>query len=188
MALGPVMLDIEGRELTPADRELLREPSVGGVVLFTRNYESPAQLAELVTAIRKLRSPPLLIAVDHEGGRVQRFREGFTEIPPMRQIGRQYDADSSAAASLAKSAGWLIASELRAIDIDLSFTPCVDLDRGVSEIIGDRAFHGQPDVVAELASAYCNGLRSAGMAAVAKHFPGHGGVIADVFVFDYALD
>ena len=173
------MLDIEGRQLTPADRALLREPAVGGVILFSRNYESPSQLGDLVAAIRALRSPPLLIAVDHEGGRVQRFREGFSAIPPMRRLGRQYDGDPDEALSLAKTAGWLIASELRAMDIDLSFTPCVDLDWGISEIIGNRAFHRKPEVVADLASAYCNGLRSAGMAAIAKHFPGHGAVVAD---------
>lgn len=173
------MLDIEGRQLTPADRALLREPAVGGVILFSRNYESPSQLGDLVAAIRALRSPPLLIAVDHEGGRVQRFREGFSAIPPMRRLGRQYDVDPDEALSLAKTAGWLIASELRAMDIDLSFTPCVDLDWGISEIIGNRAFHRKPGVVADLASAYCNGLRSAGMAAIAKHFPGHGAVVAD---------
>jgi len=173
------MLDIEGRQLTPADRALLRESAVGGVILFSRNYESPSQLGDLVATIRALRSPPLLIAVDHEGGRVQRFREGFTAIPPMRRLGRQYDGDPDEALSLAKTAGWLIASELRAMDIDLSFTPCVDLDWGISEIIGNRAFHRKPEVVADLASAYCNGLRSAGMAAIAKHFPGHGAVVAD---------
>ena len=173
------MLDIEGRQLTPADRALLQEPAVGGVILFSRNYESPSQLADLIVGIRALRSPPLLIAVDHEGGRVQRFRDGFSAIPPMRRLGRQYDSDSEEAVALAKTAGWLIASELRAMNIDLSFTPCVDLDWGVSEIIGNRAFHRNPDVVAELASAFCNGLRSAGMAAVAKHFPGHGAVVAD---------
>lgn len=173
------MLDIEGRQLTPADRALLREPAVGGLILFSRNYESPSQLGDLVAAIRALRSPPLLIAVDHEGGRVQRFREGFSAIPPMRRLGRQYDGDPDEALSLAKTAGWLIASELRAMDIDLSFTPCVDLDWGISEIIGNRAFHRKPGVVADLASAYCNGLRSAGMAAIAKHFPGHGAVVAD---------
>ena len=108
MALGPVMLDIEGRELTPADRALLREPAVGGVILFSRNYASPSQIADLVAAIRSLRSPPLLIAVDHEGGRVQRFRDGFSAVPPMRSIGRQYDSDPDAAVSLAKTAGWLI--------------------------------------------------------------------------------
>jgi beta-N-acetylhexosaminidase len=158
---------------------LLQEPAVGGVILFSRNYESPSQLADLIAGIRALRSPPLLIAVDHEGGRVQRFRDGFSAIPPMRRLGRQYDSDSEEAVALAKTAGWLIASELRAMNIDLSFTPCVDLDWGVSEIIGNRAFHRNPDVVAELASAFCNGLRSAGMAAVAKHFPGHGAVVAD---------
>ena len=179
MALGPVMLDIEGRQLTPADRALLAEPAVGGVILFSRNYESPSQLAELVAAIRALRSPPLLIAVDHEGGRVQRFRDGFSAIPPMRQLGRQYDGDTASAVSLAKTAGWLIATELRAMQIDLSFTPCVDLDWGVSDIIGNRAFHRNPDAVADLASGYCSGLREAGMAAVAKHFPGHGAVVAD---------
>lgn len=173
------MLDIEGLTLTPADRALLREPAVGGVILFTRNYESPAQLADLVAAIRAVRSPPLLIAADHEGGRVQRFREGFTAIPPMRQIGRQYDSDPGAAVSLARTAGWVVASELRAMDIDLAFAPCVDLDWGISEIIGNRAFHRNASVVADLAAAYCRGMRDGGMAAVAKHFPGHGAVVAD---------
>ena len=173
------MLDIEGHALTPADRELLREPAVGGVVLFTRNYTSPMQLADLVGDIRAIRSPPLLVAVDHEGGRVQRFREGFTEIPPMRRIGRQYDSDADSAIALARTTGWLVASELRAMGIDLAFAPCVDLDWGVSEIIGNRAFHRDPGVVADLASAYCRGMRDGGMAAVAKHFPGHGAVVAD---------
>jgi len=173
------MLDVEGLTLTPADRDLLREPAVGGVILFTRNYAGPAQLADLVGAIRAVRSPPLLVAVDHEGGRVQRFKEGFTAIPPMRRIGRQYDSDPEAALSLAKTAGWVAASELRALDIDLAFAPCVDIDWGVSEIIGDRAFDSRPEVIGELATQFCRGLRSAGMAAVAKHFPGHGGVVAD---------
>ena len=179
MSLGPVMLDIEGLSLSPADRDLLREPAVGGVILFTRNYESVDQVADLVADIRALRSPPLLVAVDHEGGRVQRFREGFTVMPPMRHIGREYDRDPESGLQAAREAGWLIASELRAVGIDLSFGPCVDLDWGVSEIIGNRAFHRRPDVVAELASAFSRGLRSAGMAAVAKHFPGHGAVLAD---------
>ena len=173
------MLDIEGTTLTPQDRDLLREPAVGGVVLFTRNYESPGQLADLIGGIRSLRSPPLLIATDHEGGRVQRFRDGFSAIPAMRLLGRQYDSDRDSALSLAKTCGWLVASELRAMDIDLAFTPCVDLDWGVSEVIGDRSFHRKHDVVADLAAAYCRGLREGGMAAVAKHFPGHGAVVAD---------
>lgn len=173
------MLDVEGLALTPADRELLREPAVGGVILFTRNYESPAQIADLVAEIRALRSPPLLIAVDHEGGRVQRFRDGFSAIPPMRLIGREYNRDNSAGLELAREAGWLIGAELRAANIDLCFAPCVDLDWGVSEIIGDRAFHAKPDVVSDLAAEFCRGLRRAGMVAVAKHFPGHGAVVAD---------
>ena len=179
MSLGPVMLDIDGLALSPADRDLLREPAVGGVILFTRNYESVEQVADLVAEIRALRSPPLLIAVDHEGGRVQRFREGFTAIPPMRRIGREYDRDAESGLEAASAAGWMIGSELRAVGIDLCFAPCVDLDWGVSEIIGNRAFHSKPEIVTELASAFCRGLRRAGMAAVGKHFPGHGAVLLD---------
>jgi beta-N-acetylhexosaminidase len=173
------MLDIEGQSLSPADRDLLREPGVGGVILFTRNYESAEQIGDLVAEIRALRSPPLLVAVDHEGGRVQRFREGFTLVPPMRHIGREYDRDADSGLTAAREAGWLIASELRVVGIDLCFAPCVDLDWGVSEIIGNRSFHRNPDVVSDLANAFARGLRSAGMAAVAKHFPGHGAVLAD---------
>ena len=179
MSLGPVMLDIEGLALSPADRDILREPAVGGVILFTRNFESVEQVTDLVAEIRALRSPPLLIAVDHEGGRVQRFREEFTRIPPMRQIGREYDRDRDSGLAIARQAGWLVASELRATGIDLCFAPCVDLDWGISEIIGNRSFHRKPDAVSELAEAFARGLKSAGMAAVAKHFPGHGAVVAD---------
>jgi beta-N-acetylhexosaminidase len=173
------MLDIEGLSLSPADRDLLREPAVGGVILFARNFESAEQVTDLVADIRALRRPPLLVAVDHEGGRVQRFREGFTHIPPMRSIGREYDRDQKRGLQAAREAGWIIASELRSVGVDLCFAPCVDLDWSVSEVIGDRAFHRRPDVVAELANAFSRGLRSAGMAAVAKHFPGHGAVVAD---------
>lgn len=179
MALGPVMLDIGGLQLSPADRGLLREPAVGGVILFSRNYASPTQLTELVAEIRSVRSPPLLIAVDHEGGRVQRFRNGFTAIPAMRKLGRYYDVEPDAALALTRNVGWLIGAELRSAGVDLAFAPCVDLDWGVSEVIGDRAFHRQPDAVATLAGALSRGLRDAGMAAVAKHFPGHGAVVAD---------
>jgi beta-N-acetylhexosaminidase len=173
------MLDIDGLALSPADRELLREPAVGGVILFARNFESFAQVTDLVADIRALRSPPLLVAVDHEGGRVQRFREDFTIMPPMRDIGREYDRDRDSGLQVARQAGWLIASELRAAGIDLCFAPCVDLDWGISEIIGNRSFHRKPDAVSELAEAFARGLRSAGMASVAKHFPGHGAVVAD---------
>ena len=173
------MLDIEGLSLSPADRDLLREPAVGGVILFARNFEAADQVADLVAEIRALRRPPLLVAVDHEGGRVQRFREGFTVMPPMRRIGREYDRNAEAGRSAARDAGWLIASELRAVGIDLCFAPCVDLDWGISDVIGDRAFHRKAEAVADLANAFSRGLRSAGMAAVAKHFPGHGAVLLD---------
>jgi beta-N-acetylhexosaminidase len=173
------MLDIDGVALSPADRDLLREPAVGGVILFARNYESPEQIADLVADIRAVRSPPLIVAVDHEGGRVQRFREGFSLIPPMRHLGHVYDRDAKEALQLSHKAGWLVASELRAAGIDLCFAPCVDLDWGVSEIIGNRAFHAKPEVAGELAAEFSRGLRSAGMVAVAKHFPGHGAVVAD---------
>lgn len=173
------MLDIEGLALSPADRDLLREPAVGGVILFARNFESVEQVTDLVADIRALRSPALIIAVDHEGGRVQRFRDGFTEIPPMRNIGREFDQDRDSGLQIARQAGWIIAAELRAAGIDLCFAPCVDLDWGVSDIIGDRSFHRDPDAVSDLAGAFARGLRSKGMATVAKHFPGHGAVVAD---------
>jgi beta-N-acetylhexosaminidase len=176
------MVDIAGTELTPADIEVLSHPLVGSVILFSRNYRDVAQVSSLTAAIRAVRSPALLVAVDHEGGRVQRFREGFTRLPPLRTLGRRYDEDRREGLSLAQSAGWLMASELRAVGVDFSFAPCVDLDYGVSEIIGDRAFHRDPDAVAALAVAYISGMREAGMAAVAKHFPGHGAVIADSHV------
>ncbi len=179
MSLGPIMLDIEGTALNPADRDLLRDPTVGGVILFSRNYESVTQVTQLIAEIRALRSPSLLIAVDYEGGRVQRFREGFTIIPAMQKLGHEYDVDPEKARQLARTIGWLVASELRAVGADLSFAPCVDLDWGVSEVIGDRSFHRKPDVVAVLATAYSRGLQEGGMAAVAKHFPGHGAVVAD---------
>jgi len=179
MSLGPVMLDIDGFELTPADRDLLSEPAVGGVILFSRNYASPAQVADLVADIRAQRSPPLIVAVDHEGGRVQRFRDGFTAVPPMRYIGRAYDREAARGLELARSAGWVIGAELRSVGIDLAFAPCIDLDWGVSEIIGNRAFHRKPEVVAALAGEFCRGMRQAGMAAVGKHFPGHGAVVPD---------
>ncbi|MDB6098225.1 MAG: beta-N-acetylhexosaminidase [Gammaproteobacteria bacterium] len=182
MSLGPLMVDIQGTELTPEDMGVLSHPLVGSVILFSRNYRDVAQVSALTAAIRALRTPALLIAVDHEGGRVQRFREGFTRLPAARLLGRRYDEDRREGLALAQSVGWLMASELRAVGVDFSFAPCVDIDHGVSEIIGDRAFHRDPDTVSSLAVAYMAGMREAGMAAVAKHFPGHGAVIADSHV------
>jgi beta-N-acetylhexosaminidase len=182
MTLGPLMIDVQGTTLTEEDRELLAHPLVGAVILFTRNFESIEQLERLVADIRAIRSPPLLVTVDHEGGRVQRFREGFTVLPSMRTIGRQYDVDPVAARQLARQCGWLMAAELRAVGIDMSFAPCVDLDYGVSSVIGDRAFHRNPRVVAELAIAFARGMKEAGMVATAKHFPGHGAVAPDSHV------
>ena len=151
MSLGPLMVDIAGTELTPDDMQVLSHPLVGSVILFSRNYRDVAQVSSLTAAIRGLRTPSLLVAVDHEGGRVQRFREGFTRLPPARALGRRYDEDRREGLALARSAGWLMAIELRAVGVDFSFAPCVDLDYGVSEIIGDRAFHRDPDAVAALA-------------------------------------
>jgi beta-N-acetylhexosaminidase len=182
MTLGPLMIDVQGTTLSEEDRDLLQHPLVGAVILFTRNFESIEQLERLVADIRAVRTPPLLVTVDHEGGRVQRFRKGFTVLPPMRTMGRQYDLDQAAGRQLARQCGWLMAAELRAVAIDMSFAPCVDLDYGVSSVIGDRAFHRDPQVVAELAIAFVGGMREAGMAATAKHFPGHGAVAPDSHV------
>lgn len=179
MTLGPLMIDLEGTVLQPEERELLAHPSVGSVILFARNYAEPEQLTRLIADIHAVRSPALIVGVDHEGGRVQRFRGGFSKLPPLRRIGHEHDADPQAGAALARELGWLMAAELRAHGVDLSFAPCVDLDYGVSEVIGDRALHADPAVVAALAVAYQAGMRSAGMAATAKHFPGHGAVVAD---------
>jgi len=176
---GPVMLGIEGRELTAADRERLAHALVGGVILFTRNFADCAQLRALTAAIRALRDPAPVVAVDHEGGRVQRFRDGFTDIGPMRRLGELWDRDVAAAAREAARVGWTIASELRAHGVDLAFTPVLDLDFGASTVIGDRALHRNPNAVAHLASALRHGLAAGGMAACGKHFPGHGFVAAD---------
>ncbi|MEW6563228.1 MAG: beta-N-acetylhexosaminidase [Pseudomonadota bacterium] len=179
MGIGPVMLDVVGTQLTPEDIERLCHPLVGGVILFARNYESPRQLLELTAAIHALRTPSLLIAVDHEGGRVQRFRQGFTRIPPMRELGKIWDANPRKARHLAEQVGYVLAAELRAHGVDFSFAPVLDVDYGSSGVIGDRAFHSDPQAIAELAHGVQIGLRHGGMPTVGKHFPGHGFVRAD---------
>ena len=182
MTLGPLMIDLLGKELLADERELLRHPLVGGIILFTRNFDSRDQIQQLITEVRAVRKPPLLVAVDYEGGRVQRFRKDFTVLPPMRAIGQAYDQNHQAGLQLAKQAGWLLAAELRAVGIDLSFGPVVDLDYGASSVIGDRSLHRDSRVVGDLAVAIMHGMRDAGMCAVAKHFPGHGAVVADSHV------
>lgn len=174
------MVDVEGLALSDHERQRLRHPLVGGVILFARNYCDREQLVALCHEIHAVRDEPLLIAVDHEGGRVQRFRDdGFTAIPAMRVLGELWDTDSERAQRLASDAGYVLASELRACGVDLSFTPVLDLDYRISEVIGNRSFHADPHVVTALARALILGLCSAGMAACGKHFPGHGAVTAD---------
>jgi len=178
MTTGALMLDIAGTELTSAEAQQLTRPQVGGLILFARNYESPAQLRTLMVEIRRVR-PDLLVAVDQEGGRVQRFRDGFSRLPPMAILGRHWQQDAKRAIAEAHELGWLMATELREYDIDLSFAPVLDLDLGVSEVIGDRAFASSPQAVEQLAGALMSGMHEAGMAATGKHFPGHGAVEVD---------
>ena len=177
--LGPVMVDVQGYALTDAEKERLIHPAVGGVILFRRNFRDPQQLADLTREIHLLRSPHLLIGVDHEGGRVQRFREGFTPIPPMHALGEVWDTHPQQANRMARDAGYIIGAELRAVGVDFSFAPVLDLAWGASSVIGDRAFHRSPQAVIELAHSLILGLHEAGSNAVGKHFPGHGFVAAD---------
>ena len=173
------MLDIAGTALTDADRRRLRHPQTGGVILFTRNYQNPAQLKALVDDIHALRTPRLIVAVDQEGGRVQRFRDGFQRLPAMGLIGDLYDRDAQQGVAMAQSVGWVMAAELLHYGIDLSFAPVLDLGHKISSVIGDRAFHTDISAIVRLANALIRGMNEAGMEAVGKHFPGHGSVEGD---------
>jgi len=170
-AIGPVMIDVEGLTLTPAEKEKINHPNTGAVILFSRNYSSPEQIASLVNSIREARNGDILIAVDQEGGRVQRFQTGFTRLPPVSVFSHYPE--------LAEAAGWLMAAELLAVGVDFSFAPVLDIDCGVSQIIGNRSFSQDPQIATQLASNFRKGMKSAGMAATGKHFPGHGAVALD---------
>ena len=175
--LGPIMCDLNSTELGFDEIELLQHPLIGGVILFSRNYESQEQLSELTLKIHQLRRPSLLIAVDHEGGRVQRFKNGFSQLPACGLIGKCEPL--AKAKQLAENTGWLMAIELLSVGVDFSFAPVLDIGGEISEVIGDRAFHIEPDKISKLANSYMLGMRKAGMSAVGKHFPGHGSVIED---------
>jgi beta-N-acetylhexosaminidase len=182
LPLGPAVIDVLGPVLADEDRARLRHPAAGGVILFSRNYETPEQLAALTADIDRLREPALMICVDHEGGRVQRFREGFSVIPPMRELGRLWDRDRAAARDAARAIAYIVGAELAAHGVDFSFAPVLDLDYGASAVIGDRALHFDPTAVGALGACIVQGFAEAGMGAVGKHFPGHGYAEADSHV------
>jgi len=179
---GPAVIDVVGTALTDDDRKRLSHPAAGGVILFSRNFQSCEQLSALTDEIERLREPALPICVDHEGGRVQRFREGFSAIPPMRELGRLWDRDRPAGRQAARAIAYVVGAELAAHGVDFSFAPVLDLDYGSSSVIGDRALHFDPTAVGALGASLVQGFADAGMAAVAKHFPGHGFAEADSHV------
>ena len=176
--MGPVMLDVSEYELSGEELDMLDHPLVGGVILFSRNYHDPKQLTELIKHIRSEARNPLLIAVDHEGGRVQRFKQGFSIIPAMGDLYQKVQGELSLAEHYSQQFGWLMAIELIRYDIDLSFAPVLDI-QGVSDVIGDRSFHSEPDIIVTLASNFIRGMHKAGMKSTGKHFPGHGNVKED---------
>lgn len=181
-SIGQLMLDVDGTTLTPIDEDIIRQPEVGGVILFGRNVENPAQVRELTDSIRAIK-PNILISVDQEGGRVARLRDGFSPLPPMGKLGALFDHDPINALELAYSTGYLMASEVLAVGIDFSFAPVLDLN-GVSRVIGDRAFHAHPVAITALSAELMRGMKAAGMATTGKHFPGHGSVEPDSHLDD----
>ena len=183
--ISPLMIDLKSTELSQEERELLKHPITGGVLFFSRNYVSVNQVSHLAKEIRKIARDAkknILIAVDHEGGRVQRFRQEFTPLPPASALGALYNQDKHRALSVSKLHGWLMAAEVRSIGVDFSFSPVLDLNYGISDVIGGRAFHQSASTVSELAASYIKGMKQAGMAATGKHFPGHGAIKADSHV------
>ena len=179
MTLGPIIVSIEGKKLSEDDRHTLRHDAIGGVILFSENYKDREQLMELIRSIKKIKSPELIVCVDQEGGRVQRFREGFYKLPSFNELGKIYDRTKEEGLRASFLAAQVTALELLDVGIDFSFSPVIDIDHGLSDIIGDRSFHSIPKIVTELSDSYINGLKSVGMKAVIKHFPGHGGVTLD---------
>ena len=179
MTLGPIIVSIEGKKLSEDDRNTLRHDLIGGVILFSENYKNREQLMELVRSIKTVKSPELIVCVDQEGGRVQRFRQGFYKLPSFNELGSIYNQTKEKGLRASFLAAQVTALELMDVGIDFSFSPVIDIDHGLSDIIGDRSFHSNPEIVAELSNSYINGLKSIGMKAVVKHFPGHGGVTLD---------
>ncbi|QOL27119.1 beta-N-acetylhexosaminidase [Thalassotalea sp. LPB0316] len=179
--MGPLMIDVQGTQLSGEDKELLKHPLVGGIILFSRNYESPQQVSQLTQAIRQAAGQPLLIAVDHEGGRVQRFRDQFTAIPAMYDLWRSSGESLATSQQYAYACGYVMAIEVIAVGIDISFAPVLDINN-ISEVIGNRAFHHEPTAVADIAKYFIKGMHDAGMKATGKHFPGHGSVKEDSHV------
>lgn len=179
MSAGSVMVDVQGLELTEQDKDILQHPLVGGLILFARNYESTQQVSALTRHIRDICDDNFLIAVDQEGGRVQRFREEFSALPPLKVLGDLYAQDPELAGLFAFQHGWLMATEVQSVGVDFSFAPVLDIDCGISDVIGDRSFGNTPEVVTELGNHYIKGMRAAGMSSTGKHFPGHGAIKED---------